>query len=189
MNQTEKHQTTARARWLPALALMGAVLLGGCAAMASDPALIGQNQAAVVQVRGYPAAVYDVDGQTYWFYNVGREKSDRDLLIFDANGVLVSQRPAWTKAAFEKEGLLHANTMDVLHRVGPPLEQGKERRRSLLGMGSDEDAPVEAALTYWRYGFRASNQFYNAYVIFADDNAVSDVYIQRDVVGSRNNSY
>lgn len=188
MNQTEKRQPMM-AKWLPALAMAGAVLLGGCAAMASDPALIGQDQAAVVQVRGYPAAVYAVDGQNYWFYDVGREKSDRDLLIFDANGLLVTQRPAWTKAAFEKDSLLNASSMDVLHRVGPPLAQGVENRHSLLGLGRDEDTPVEAAQTFWRYGFRASNQFYNAYVIFSDEGVVSDIYIQRDVVGSRNNSF
>lgn len=170
--------------------MFAALVVGGCTTLTSSADLIGKDQASVTQQLGYPAAVYDVDGQAYWFYNKGRQSSDRSLLIFDTNGLLIEQRPAWTREAFHKEELVGLKPMDVLHRVGPPLAQGKERRRSLLGMGGDEEtAKEEDALTYWSYGFRDANQFYNAYVIFSNDNVVSDVYIQRDVVGSSDNSY
>ncbi|SHF62819.1 hypothetical protein SAMN02745117_02323 [Lampropedia hyalina DSM 16112] len=175
---------------LSLLCLCATLTLAGCAS--TDPVarqdLLNQSQAQVQQIRGTPLAVYAVDGKSHWFYPMGsRDDSARELLVFDAAGLLIAQRPAWTREAFTQIQIEQDGHLELLQAFGPPLRQGVQPR-SLLRAAAEEESTTAAAppnAPYWQYAFRERHQDFYVHILFSDDRKVSEVRIFQDPAADR----
>ncbi|RMX08323.1 hypothetical protein D8I35_04275 [Corticibacter populi] len=186
-----KNAFTPRRGALLGASLLSLVLLTGCAGTAApsvsgagsfSQASLGSTREQVLAERGEPLAVYQVGDDWHWFYNRGQLHFDRQLLVFNAEGVLTRITPAWQRAAFERIDPQSWKSLELLQQFGPPLAQ-RRPQTSILG-NRDEDAPnsqpVDEAARTWLYGFYEYGRYYRVGIAVSGTGAVAAPSIERD---------
>lgn len=138
----------------------------------------GQNQHAIISQRGDPSSVYQQGENTHWFYDTDSIRTERELLVFDSQGVLLRAAPAWTRTNFQQIEPGKTTSLHMLQQFGPALSQGQTSTALLETLGlADKQA---STATYWRYAFREHGKHFNVIVLFDEQRQVTDVQIAED---------